>query len=195
MHTQEMALLTYDALLLPGGRLEIRILDPITLSMVADVLKGKYPLAFGMRNSVAMPPSFPIATRCELIDFNQLEDDSLSITLEGKQRVKVLSAKQEKDGRWLAKVMDCPNWAEEPIRGEFTLISAALEQFYEVNPDLRGLYSSEVHLDDAAWVSQRWLEVLPLYNKDKQLLLNQPDCHKTMDFVLKLIKSHVQQQL
>jgi Lon protease-like protein len=124
-----------------------------------------------------------------------LEDDSLSITLEGKQRVKVLSAKQEKDGRWLAEVMDCPNWAEEPIRGEFTLISAALEQFYEVNPDLRGLYSSEVHLDDAAWVSQRWLEVLPLYNKDKQLLLNQPDCHKTMDFVLKLIKSHVQQQL
>jgi len=104
MHTQEMALLTYDALLLPGGRLEIRILDPITLSMVADVLKGKYPLAFGMRNNVAMPPSFPIATRCELIDFNQLEDDSLSITLEGKQRVKVLSAKQEKDGRWLAKV-------------------------------------------------------------------------------------------
>jgi Lon protease-like protein len=50
---------------------------------------------------------------------------------------------------------------------------------------------SQVHLEDAAWVSQRWLEVLPMYNRDKLVLVNQPDCHKTMDFVLQLIKSHV----
>lgn len=59
-----------------------------------------------------------------------------------------------------------------------------------MNPDLLELYS-QVHLEDAAWVSQRWLEVLPMYNRDKLVLANQPDCHKTMDFVLQLIKSHV----
>lgn len=190
MRTQEMALLTRDAVLLPEGRLEVRIVDPSYLHVIAEVLKGYYPLAFGMFMANGNPPCYPNATQCEIIDFNQLDDDSLGIVLEGKQRVKILSAAQKRDGVWIARTLPCNNWQEEPIRGEFELISAALEQFYEVNPDLFGLYSN-VHLDNATWVSQRWLEVLPLYNKDKQVLLNQPDCHKTMDFVLELIKSHV----
>ncbi|SQH78409.1 putative ATP-dependent protease La (LON) domain protein [Shewanella benthica] len=189
MRTQEMALITRDAVLLPDGRLEIRIVGPAYLKVIADVLKGKYPLAFGMLLPNGSPPCYPNATQCEIIDFNLLNDDSLGIVLEGKQRVKVLSAAQNRDGVWITRTLPCNNWGEEPIRGEFELISAALEQFYEVNPDLFGLYSN-LHLDDATWVSQRWLEVLPLYSKDKQVLLNQPDCHKTMNFVLELIKSH-----
>ncbi|QFU21186.1 LON peptidase substrate-binding domain-containing protein [Shewanella eurypsychrophilus] len=190
MRTQEMALITRDAVLLPEGRLEIRVVDPAYLQVIADNLKGKCQLAFGMFMANGKPPCYPNATQCEVIDFNQLDDNSLGIVLEGKQRVKVLSAAQKRDGVWISRTLPCSNWCEEPIKGEFELISAALEQFYEVNPDLFGLYSN-LHLDDAAWVSQRWLEVLPLYSKDKQVLLNQPDCHKTMNFVLELIKSHV----
>ncbi len=189
MLTQEMALITRDALLLPGGRLECRIVGPSALSLMAEVLKGHYPLVFGMSKTYAVPPCYPIATQCEIIDFNQLDDDSLGLVLEGKQRVKILSAAQRRDGSWIARTMVCHNWQEEPIKGEFELISTALAQFYRVNPDLVGLYS-DLHLDDATWVSQRWLEVLPLYSSDKQVLVNQPDCHKTMDFMLELIKSH-----
>lgn len=190
MQTREMALLMRDALLLPQGRIEVRVVEPGHLRMVADVLKGRYDLAFAAMRPRGSPPCYPTATQCDIIDFNQLEDDSLSIVLEGRQRVSILSAAQAKDKLWMARTLPCRNWQEEPIEGEFELISAALEQFYEVNPDLLELYS-QVHLEDAAWVSQRWLEVLPMYNKDKLLLVNQPDCHKTMDFVLQLIKSHV----
>jgi Lon protease-like protein len=190
MQTREMALLMRDALLLPQGRIEIRVVDPGHLRMVADVLKGHYALAFAAVRPSGSPPCYPTATQCDIIDFNQLEDDSLSIVLEGRQRVSILSAAQAKDKLWMARTLPCRNWQEEPIKGEFELISAALEQFYEVNPDLLELYS-QVHLEDAAWVSQRWLEVLPMYNKDKLVLVNQPDCHKTLDFVLQLIKSHV----
>lgn len=190
MQTREMALIMRDALLLPQGRIEVRVVEPGHLRMVADVLKGRYDLAFAAMRPRGSPPCYPTATQCDIIDFNQLEDDSLSIVLEGRQRVSILSAAQAKDKLWMARTLPCRNWQEEPIEGEFELISAALEQFYEVNPDLLELYS-QVHLEDAAWVSQRWLEVLPMYNKDKLLLVNQPDCHKTMDFVLQLIKSHV----
>ncbi|QSX30609.1 MULTISPECIES: LON peptidase substrate-binding domain-containing protein [Shewanella] len=189
MQTQEMALLTHDALLLPDGRLELRIIEPRYLRMVADVFKGRYPLAFGMLKPNGHPPCYPEATQCKIIDFNQLEDDSLSIVLEGEQRVRIISAAQERDGLWKVRAVPCQNWAHEPILGEFTIISAALEQFYQVNPDLLHLYH-DMHLEDAAWVSQRWLEVLPMYNQDKFKLVSQPDCHKTMDFVLRLIKSH-----
>lgn len=191
MRTQEMALLTRDALLLPDGRLEIRVVAPCYLSMIAEVLKGDFPLAFAMRKANSQPPCYTIATQCEIIDFNQLEDDSLSLVLEGKQRVRILSAAQRRDNIWIARTLPCSNWQEEPISGEFELISAALEQFYAVNPDLFGLYADDVHLEDATWVSQRWLEVLPLYSKDKLRLLSQPNCHQTMNFVLELIKSHV----
>ncbi len=190
MLTQEVALITRDALLLPEGRLEFRIAGPTGLSLIAEVLKGEYSLVFGMTKASSVPPCYPIATQCEIIDFNQLDDDSLGLVLEGKQRVKILSAAQRRDGCWIARSLVCHNWQEEPIRGEFELISTALAQFYRVNPELVDLYA-DLHLDDAAWVSQRWLEVLPLYNRDKQVLVNQPDCHKTMDFMLELIKSHV----
>ncbi|MCH4295837.1 ATP-dependent protease [Shewanella sp. 3B26] len=189
MQSQEMALLIHDALLLPDGRLELRIVEPRYLRMVAEVYKGYYPLAFAMHKANGHPPCYPEATQCEIIDFNQLEDDSLSIIVEGRQRLEILLAHQEKDLLWKVQGRPCHNWEKEPIDGEFEIISAALEQFYQVNPDLFGLYS-DVHLEDAAWVSQRWLEVLPMYSQDKFKLANQPDCHKAMDFVLKLIKSH-----
>ncbi|MDR8525261.1 MULTISPECIES: LON peptidase substrate-binding domain-containing protein [Shewanella] len=190
MQTQEMALLTHDTLLLPQGRVEIRVIDPRYLSMIAEILKGHYPLVFGMKKANAELPCYDMATQCEIIDFNQLDDESLGLVLEGKQKVRVLSAAQRRDGIWISRVLRSNNWQQEPIYGEFELISAALEQFYEVNPDLFGLYDNDIHLEDATWVSQRWLEVLPLYNQDKQRLLNQPNCHQTMNFVLELIKSH-----
>ena len=189
MKTQEMALITRDALLLPDGRLELNIVTPDHLKMIADVCKGYYPLAFGMFKANGTPPCYPSITQCEIIDFNQGNGTSLNIVLEGKQRVKILSAARQRNGVWIARTLPTCNWREEPISGEFELISAALEQFYEVNPDLFELYS-KVYLQDASWVSQRWLEVLPLYNKDKLTLINQPDCHQTMEFVLELIKSH-----
>ncbi|GGB46120.1 ATP-dependent protease [Shewanella inventionis] len=190
MQTQEMALLIQDGVLLPGGRLEIRIASPCDLSMVAQVLRGHYHLAFAALKANSELPCYHSATRCNIIDFNQLADNSLSIVIEGSQRVKILSAAQQRDGSWIARALPCPNWSQEPIAGEFEIISAALEQFYQVNPDLLELYS-QVHLEDASWVSQRWLEVLPMYNRDKLVLVEQPNCHKTMDFVLQLLKSHV----
>ena len=191
MRTQEMALLIQDAVLLPSGRLEIRVVSPCELSLVASVLKGHYPLAFAPLKSQGDLPCYITATECQIIDFNQLEDKSLSIVVEGIQKVKILSAGQKTNGSWIARTLSCPNWRDEPIVGEFEIISAALEQFYQVHPEMLNLYS-QVHLEDATWVSQRWLEVLPMYNRDKLVLVEQPDCHKTMDFVLQLLRSHVE---
>lgn len=190
MQSREMALFIQDAVLLPNGRLEFRVALASELSLVASVLKGEYGLAMAALKSNSNLPCYRSVTECEIIDFHQLEDNSLSIVLEGKQRLKVLSAAKQRNGVWIARTLPCANWLHEPIAGEFEIISAALEQFYQVNPDLYDLYS-HVHLEDATWVSQRWLEVLPMYNRDKLRLVEQPNCHKTMDFVLQLLKSHV----
>ncbi|WP_350431818.1 LON peptidase substrate-binding domain-containing protein [Shewanella sp. H8] len=190
MRTKEVALLIQDAVLLPGGRLEISVVTPSDLCVVADVLKGYYELAFAPLKVNSDLPCYIAATQCNIIDFNQLDNGCLSIIIEGSQRLKILSAAKKRNGCWIARALPCPNWTQEPIVGEFEIISAALEQFYQVNPNLLELYS-QTHLEDAAWVSQRWLEVLPMYNRDKLILVEQPNCHKTMDFVLHLLKSYV----
>lgn len=184
-----MALLTYDALILPEGRLEIGVVEPVNLSIVAKVLKQQSILAVGMQKGKGSPPCYPIVTQCDIIDFNQLENGSLSILVEGKQRVRIISATQAQDTSWQVKTIKCSNWHTEPIKDEFEVISLALEQFYDVNPDLLALYM-ESHFSDATWVCQRWLEVLPMYNKDKLRLLNHPNCYPAMKFVLELIKAH-----
>ncbi|MCL1142279.1 LON peptidase substrate-binding domain-containing protein [Shewanella gaetbuli] len=190
MQSREMALFIQDGVLLPNGRLEFKVVLPDQLALVASVFKGEYGIAFAAQKNSGNLPCYRTITECRIIDFNQLEDDSLSIVLEGVQRLKVLSAAKLRNQMWIARTLVCPNWRHEPIAGEFEIISAALEQFYEVNPDLYELYS-QVYLQDASWVSQRWLEVLPMYNCDKLRLVEQPNCHKTMDFVLQLLKSHV----
>lgn len=190
MHTQEIHLLVRDGMLLQNGRLEIRIVAAAELDVIAKYFKGVATLAYATERSHRRLPCYPYATQCEIIDFDQLEDGTLSVVLEGTQRLKVLSAGKTRQGYWMARATEHPNWEHEPIEGEFEIISAALEQFYAVNPNLYQLYN-DVHLEDATWVSQRWLEVLPMYNRDKLLLAQQPDCHKTMDFVLHLLKSHV----
>lgn len=189
MRTTQMALLTHDALVLPQGRLEVPVVDSANLQTVADVFKNKYQLVVGMFNGSDNPPCYSIVTQCDIIDFNQLDDNSLSITLEGKQRLYINAAEQQLDKRWLVKTKPCSNWQEVPIQGEFELLSLALKQFYEANPQLEELYP-QLHLEDGCWVSQRWLEVLPMYNRDKIKLLRQPNCHQTMAFILRLIKSH-----
>ncbi|MBR9728377.1 LON peptidase substrate-binding domain-containing protein [Shewanella intestini] len=190
MRSQEMALLVQDAVLLPSGRVEIEIVSPSELNQIARVLKGHFPLAFGALKASGDLPCYMTATQCNIIDFNQTDSGALSVILEGHQRIKILSTGQRSDGALMARTLACPNWQHEPIKGKFEIISAALEQFYQVNPELLDLYS-HIHLEDASWVSQRWLEVLPMYNRDKIMLADQPNCHKTMNFVLQLLKSHV----
>ncbi|MFT5788711.1 MAG: Lon protease-like protein, partial [Shewanella sp.] len=114
MRTEEMALLMHDTLLLPEGRVEIRVVDPAYLSMIAEVLKLHYPLVFGMSKANSNPPCYEMATQCEIIDFNLLDDDSLGIVLQGKQRVRILSAAQRRDGVWISRTLACNNWQQEP---------------------------------------------------------------------------------
>ncbi|MBV7315287.1 LON peptidase substrate-binding domain-containing protein [Shewanella sp. NIFS-20-20] len=187
MNVEVMSLFAIDTLILPQGRQEIRVVDNLNILTLTESLKLDIPLAFGMGCQHA-PPCYPIVTHCRVIDFNQLSDNSLSIVIEGLQRVRVISSMQKLDKRWMLLTFPSQNWQHEPLVGEYRLLSQALREFYQVHPDLLELYG-DTQWQDACWVSQRWLEVLPMYNHDKHQLLSQPDCHKTMNFMLNLIKS------
>ncbi|ADN74691.1 peptidase S16 lon domain protein [Ferrimonas balearica DSM 9799] len=185
----EAALLPIDDPVLPEGRKELRIVTPGQLRMVAASLKDGSSLAVCMSREEGDMPCYPIATLVDVVDFFQLDDDTLSVVVEGRQRVRVLNTWAAPDGVWMGETLTMTNWPSFPLDNNFSVLGEALRRLYEAQPELGHLYH-DPHLEDASWVSQRWLEVLPLVEQEKQRLMGQPDCGKTMQYVLSLILSH-----
>tara|TARA_B100001094_G_scaffold295291_1_gene316541 strand:+ start:22691 stop:23272 length:582 start_codon:yes stop_codon:yes gene_type:complete len=186
MESYRATLIRLEHWLLPEGRQEIQIIDHDLLLYVAEHLKNKSNIVVSVSSQSYSLPCYPIATQCQVIDFFQLEDGSLSVVIEGIQRVKVLSA-QRQSGFYEVEVSPIPNWPFLPISEDSEVLAEALLEFYTANPDVSGLYS-HIHLEDLNWVSQRWLEVLPMYHQDKQSLIKEVNCEKTAYFVKHLIQ-------
>ncbi|WP_345334719.1 LON peptidase substrate-binding domain-containing protein [Ferrimonas pelagia] len=186
----EAALLPIEAPVLPQGRKELRIVTPGQLRMVANSLKDDNAwLVVCMNRDETDLPCYPVATRVRVVDFHQLDDDSLSIVVEGIRKVRISDVWAATDGVWMGKVLPLPNWPPRPLADNYAMLGEALKRLYDSQPALGELYP-QLALDDACWVSQRWLEVLPLIEKDKQMLMEQADCCKAMQYVMSLIRSH-----
>ncbi|WP_095497110.1 LON peptidase substrate-binding domain-containing protein [Paraferrimonas haliotis] len=189
MRTERTNLIILEQWILPQGRLELRITQPEVMQLVVDHFKQDTPIALGVINEEATANSLPClryATACRIIDFFQLDDNTTSFVFEGLHRLRVVATHLVSESLWKAQVIRLPDWPSYPLASEYEVLSTALKYFYEENPDLLELYP-DAQLDDANWVSQRWLEVLPIIAQDKQALLSQPNCQQAMSFVLKLI--------
>jgi Lon protease-like protein len=186
MDSYYATLIRLEHWLLPGGRQEIQILERDLLNCVADHLKQQAPLVVSVSSVSDTLPCYRIATECKVVDFFKLDDNSLSIVIEGTQRVKVLSAKRM-SGFYQVHVAPLPSWPAMPISEDVQHLAEALLEFYNANPDISGLYS-HIHLEDVSWVSQRWLEVLPMHDQDKQHLIKESNCNKTVHFVKHLLE-------
>ncbi|SHH97055.1 LON peptidase substrate-binding domain-containing protein [Ferrimonas marina] len=190
MERIEAALLPIEAPVLPQGRKELRIVTPGQLRVVAESLRsGKPCLVACMNREEGDLPVYPVAAQVQVVDFYQLEDDTLSIVVEGLQKVRISDVWAAPDGVWMGKVLPMPNWPSRPLGDNYAMLGEALKRLYDTQPDLADLYS-DLMLEDACWVSQRWLEVLPLMEQEKQMLMEQPDCRKAMQYVMSLILSH-----
>lgn len=179
-------LIRLESWLLPGGRQEIQVVDPDLMRAITEHLKSQMNLVVSVILHGQAMPCYKIATECKVVDFFQLEDMTFSVVLEGIQRVKVIAV-QHHLGAYQVTVNSLPNWPSLPINEDSEILAEALLEFYSVNPEISGLYS-HIHLEDLNWVSQRWLEVLPMYNHDKQALLKEPDCSKAAYFMKHLIE-------
>ncbi|MFI3247164.1 MAG: LON peptidase substrate-binding domain-containing protein [Ferrimonas sp.] len=190
MNRVEATLLPIDTPVLPRGRKELRIVTPGQLRMLAQSMKSSdYWLVVCMnRDDDNVLPCYPIATQVQVVDFFVQEDGTLTVVVEGQQKVRISDVWAEDDGVWMGLVLPIPNWPSRPLEETYAMVGEALEQLYHDEPKLAQLYP-DPDLADACWVSQRWLEVLPLMEKDKQMLIDQPDCRKTMRYVLQLIQA------
>jgi Lon protease-like protein len=172
MSSSEIPLFPLNTVLFPGGVLPLRIFEPRYVDMVKRCMRegGVFGVALICEGVEAggVATAHSVGTLAQIVDFDQLPDKLLGITTRGTRRVRV-----QDDGLHLAQVELLPEDPRVDLPDEFQRYAKLLEQAL---PQMGDFFKHlEPRYDDAAWVSGRLAEIMPLALHDKQHLLQMDD--------------------
>lgn len=177
-------------MLFPGGPLPLRIFEARYIDMVSACLKADSP--FGVlliKHGEEAGPSttHEIGTLAKITDFYQGSDGLLGITAIGQQRFRLLSSDRQSDGLNIGDVELIPPEIPMPLPDRNDALPEMLGHVLE---DLGRLYEyTDWHIDDAVWISYRFLEILPIDLEHKQLSLESSDTEARLKLVKELLDS------
>jgi len=160
----EIPLFPLGTLIFPGGPLPLRIFETRYIDLVRRCMRedSGFGVVMIREGAEAGGPAetFDVGTYARIVDFSQQPDGLLGIQAQGERRFRILERRQARDGLNLASVEWLPPEAIVPLPAEFAELGPAVEGALT---QLGEPYASlERRLDDAAWVSGRLAEILPL---------------------------------
>jgi Lon protease-like protein len=127
-----------------------------------------------------------VGTTARIVDFEQLQDGLLGITAMGERRFRIEATRQQPDGLHIADVSWLPDEPQIALPPEAEYLAILLQHAL---PQLTPVYDGiPMRLDDAAWVSNRCLEILPLSLDDKQRCLEMHDPLQRLEFLRSLVR-------
>lgn len=174
-----------SSVVLPEGKMRLRIFEPRYKRMVTSCLKNN--TGFGIcllsNNGEGMPKNVSsVGTMVNIVDFESLPDGMLGVTVTGMQKFTIRDVDVEDDGLRIARVTWLDNWLPSQLDDDRLDLQYRLQEVFEEFPQISELYSHRF-FDDAAWVSQRWLEMLPIECEHFELLVSQQDCRAAVEFL------------
>ena len=163
-------------LLLPGGRLPLRIFEPRYLDMISSCLRSDAPFGVVLireGHETGPATTYDVGTLARITDWYQGSDGLLGITAVGERRFRVLSKSRQRDGLNIGdvEIIDTEPSAELPE--EYQPMAQILAG---VLGNLGRLYESlDTNYEDAGWVGYRFAEILPIAPEQKQSCLEIED--------------------
>lgn len=180
--SQAIALFPLSQIILPQGRMQLRVFEPRYQRLVREAQQR--PFASALLNPYVHQQHqsriFPLVTLVQIIDFCQLPDGLLGITIEGIARHRIVKRWQEADQLHVAHTEALPSWPQLEVHSAFQPLIPALQQVYQQNPQLAALYPAP-DWQNASWLAQRWLEVLTMPPQLKFELLSADQPGPTLD--------------
>lgn len=172
-----LPLFPLHSVLFPGGQVQLRVFERRYLDLIRDCAGSGRPfgvvlIAEGEESGTPATPQ-PVGTTAVITDFHSLPGGLLGIQASGGRRFRILHHQVQANGlligqvHWLAQ--DTPGL---PIPPQFGLLAHLLHNLLEHFGDLP---DSNRLLDDAAWVSWRLAELLPLSMAQRLQLLATDD--------------------
>ncbi|MFP2769076.1 LON peptidase substrate-binding domain-containing protein [Oceanisphaera sp. KMM 10153] len=187
----KLALLPLTLHLMPGGKVPLRIFEQRYIRMVSEASRGGTGFGIGMLDELdeaSHSDLFTLGTRVNIIDFYTLEGGLLGITVEAEDRFRILQLEREADGLLRTEVELLDNWQSCTLSPTERVLSDKLQEVFAEYPELASLYPAP-QWRDAAWVTQRWLEVLPLKSRQALKLMGADSCHRALGFLMSMLTS------
>jgi Lon protease-like protein len=137
----------------------------------------------------------PIGTRMRLEKVTRPRPGMLHIWCRAQDSFEVLQTQQRSDGLWLAQVRALPAEPALPVPEHLRYLSSqmldALQRLQEPGMDPLP-WPQPWPIDDCAWLSQRWAELLPLPTAMKYRLLALREPLMRLELVGDMVSPHSQ---
>lgn len=174
---RELPLFPLGTVLFQGGNLQLQIFEPRYLDMVSRCMRSGSPFGVVLirRGSdtwdagVPGPELFDIGTEAHIVDFNQLGNGRLGITVRGARKFRVRSAVKQGDHLLIGRVVYLPEEPAMAIGREHKDLVDLLRELL-THPGVQKL-NLDIDLNDARSVGWRLSELLPIEAEIKQSLL------------------------
>ncbi|MFY2507854.1 LON peptidase substrate-binding domain-containing protein [Vibrio pectenicida] len=182
---KEIMLFPLGSMLLPSGKMKLRIFEPRYKRLIKQACQsdGTFGVCLLDTNAPSAEPVLSsVGTLAKIVDFEVLEGGLLGVTVVGTKRFRIGSVRSEYDGLRQAKVEWLSAWSYSKIEVQHQHLSDHLQDVYRHFPQFSELHP-QCFFDDASWVCQRWLELLPVKQRDVDFLLLQRDCREAIEFL------------
>jgi Lon protease-like protein len=190
----EIPLFLLNTVLHPGGRLSLRVFETRYMDMVKACLRAGQPfgvclLAAG--DEVASPHAgaavpHAIGTLATIADWDMPQLGILNIVTHGGQRFRILDHHTLENQLVRAAVELLPDPSVKPIPGDYArlvpMLRALIEAMEDPPPPPHRFY-------DAAWVADRWAEILPLPMSGRQEILELDDGVARLDTIYRFLEA------
>lgn len=184
----QVPLFPLNTVLFPGGPLPLRIFEARYLDMIGDCISNDAP--FGVlliRKGAEVGPAttHEVGTLARVVDWYLGSDGLLGITACGEQRFRLISSHRAPGGLNVGEIEILPPEREVPLPAEYQPMASILAGVLD---DLGRLYEDlERNFEDAGWVTNRFVEILPIDLEEKQLCLEQSDPAERLRLVKRVL--------
>ena len=186
----QVPLFPLNTVLFPGGPLPLRIFEPRYVGMVRDCVRDETPfgvLLIKEGQETGPASTHDIGTLAHITDWYQGSDGLLGVTAIGLQRFRLLSSHRDPSGLNMGTIELLPDEPAMPLPPEYHEMTQILG---DVLDDLGRLYESlDRHMEDAGWVTSRFVEILPIDLEQKQRCLENSDPQERLQLVRELLEA------
>ena len=178
---------------LPGSYLPLQIFEPRYLDMVKSCLAKEEGFCIALIKqdekaySDGLPSLHEVGTYVEIVDFNQLQNGLLGITVKGLNKVRILDRWKQEDELLLAKISKLEefeeDFSEDPSYKEIWSMLIEISN----HPEIKKL-NLDINLKNATNVSYILGSLLPLTPTEKQTMLELEASTEKLDYLKSIIK-------
>ena len=188
---KETALFPLTINVLPGAYLPLQIFEPRYIDMVKDCLSKETGFCVVLIKEEKELSTFKAqhsatGTYVEVVDFNQLENGLLGITVQGKYRAQILDRKEQDDGLLLGNIVQLKEADDICLEADYKNIWRVLREISE-HPEIKKL-QFEIDFSSSSSVAYNLASLLPISSLDKQLLLESNSNKIRLDSLQEILK-------